>query len=501
MSQKSLSPADIARRALHGVIYAGIAQYASLGIGVIKVAILARLIAPATFGVVALATTWVSFLSVFFVEMRAVIIADPDDNPIKFATQYAVEIVSSLSGLLLGGALYLIAPQVASPRHWAAIWFLLGVRLLLSVTSTPFYILQRDIRQGVLMRLTLVAALISLAASTLLAYLGHPLLALLVDGAALSLVPRMGAWIVTRWRPRLAWDRETVRDSLSFGFTMWTAGVLGKITFEFDDWLVGNLRGDTALGFYSKAYSTAKMPMDVFAGVIGSLATSLYSQSNAAGRAILSRAYRLTTWLLARIIALSGAIMLAAVEEIVIILLSDIWLPVAPLFRLMILYVIGRPLWQNNAQLLEPVRLEKKMRRSVVWQAVILLILGPPLIHYWGAEGASVAVSLMMIVGLVISQRDVRHAVDVRLLPLYLLPGLLLLILAPGLYLLGQVVAMPVLVSLVVKSAIGVIVFGGTVLLFERDSLGEIYDLAVDNLLNRQAEEEAGSPPDDSTGA
>lgn len=483
----SLDPpgSALARRVLRGAAYLGAAQYAVIAIGIAKTPILARLVDPAIFGIFFLASTWVSFLNVLRMELREVVISDPEGNQARLVTQFVVEVVTTLAGVLLGLLLYLIVPGIASQAVWQAIFALLALRTFTALTSTPLYILHRDIRQEVITRLTLIGALLGALAGVGVAFLGYPLVSLLVDAAIPVVVLGAGAWLVVGWRPTRAWDPVVARDSLAFGFTLWTNGLLGKITFELDDWLVGNLHGNKALGFYGKAYNLAKIPMDVFAGVIGGIALSMYAQSFAAGREVLNRAYTLTTWLLMRIVAWSSVVVLAAAEEIVLIMLGPKWGIVPLLVRLMFLYVLGRPLFQNNAQLLVSVRQEKLMRVSQLVQAVMLVVIGPPLITFWGAEGASVAVSLMMVVGFAVSQWHTGRHVDAPVVRLYVLPLVMVVALTPLTFLLGQAVGGGVVVSLFVKGIAATLLFGGITFLAERRTVREVIALVSENLLKR----------------
>ncbi len=244
--------------------------------------------------------------------------------------------------------------------------------------------------------------------------------------------------------------------------------------------------------------------MDLFAGVIGGIALSMYARSRAAGRATLERAYTLTTWLLMRVVAWSSVIVLAAAEEVVAIILGPGWEATPPLVRLMFLYVLGRPLFQNNAQLLVATRHEKLVRRAQALQAVILVLLAPFAVARWGAAGASVAVSVMMVAGFALSQVYAARAARAPLLRLYALPFLLAAALTPAVYALGGLLppvevaaladtrfaALPAdLLSLAVKGLAATLLFSAVTWLAERDTARQVIALVRENLLP------AGNPP------
>ncbi len=492
----ALSRKQIAQRAIRGLLYQGLGQYGSMAIGLAKGMLLARLVAPEYFGQVALALTYASFLNIFKFQLREGITRDTSNDAARLFTVYVVELVTALPGFLLTGLLLILNPLLAQiapalAPDPAALWLalaILGVRFVSALASVPTYLLERDLRHDVLARLTLLANVLSLAISVPVAAAGRPVLAVLLDQAViLPVVTALGAALAARWRPRPVWDRAALREHVRLGSTLWTNGIFSIISFAFDDYLVGTFRGDEELGYYSKAYTPlAKLPLDVAGGVIASVALGVYGQSRAAGQAALARAYSLMTWLLARIIALSSVVLLAATEEITLILYGPDWLPVVPLVRLMALYVIGRPFWQNDAQLLISIGQEKRVRSLQGVQALILVLIGPPLVLWWGAAGASIAVSAMMVAGALAAGRYTLRQLEVRAAPLYLLPVALGVLLTPALWWLGAQVTLSAIPGLLVKGALAAAAFAGAVLIAERRQVAEMLALLSDNLLSRQ---------------
>jgi len=486
----TLTTGQIARRVMRGVALLGVSQYLTIGIGILKMAILARTVPVDIFGVVALAATYVSFLSVFQLELRPVVVTSPQHDERRVSVQYFLENASAAIGILLVGLIYILLPGLAGPLVWRAIFILMGIRIVGALTSTHLYMLERDIRHDLISRFNLIGALLGMLAATLLALASHPLLGLLADAALLMLASNIGAVFATRWRPMFAWDSQIAKATLGFGFTLWTSGLLGKVTFDFDDWLVGTFQGVTIEGYYSRAYNLAKMPLDIFGGIIASVSGTLYAQSREAGDEVLRQAYALTTWLLTRVIFLSSVVLFVGAEDLITVVLGRAWLPIAPLIRLMFLFVIGRPLFQNNGILLVALRHEKQFRRTVISQALILITFGPPAVFFANAAGVSIVVSIMMLVGLIHSEILVQRIIGVNGLRLYVIPFALAIILIPSLFALGNYLHLPALLSLLLKAAVASITFIGAIILFERDRSREFMNLAQRHFLTRESRED-----------
>jgi PST family polysaccharide transporter len=483
----------LSRLAVRGALWAGLSQYFLFGLGLVKTAILARLVPPEIFGLVALATVWVSYLTIFRFDMRTVIVSHQEIKPATLSVQFILDNALLLIGFALALGIQIVLPGLGTPELWLAVYVLLASRLTDTLSSTPQYLLEKNLQQGVLARLTAIGAVAGMGAAVWLAWRGQPLAALLADAAAPLAVLAVGAWLAAGWRPRWQWDSATAREILGFGYTLWTTSLLGKIIFEFDDWLVGSIHrpraqdflssGLRAEGFYSRAYNTAKMPMDVFAGMIGRIGLSLYAESAARGPEVLVSAYRRTTWLLARMIFFSSTLAFVAAEEITLILLGDTWLAMVPLFRLMYLFVVGRPFFQNASQLLLATRHEKEMRRTVGIQAVIMLAAGPPAVWFYGAAGAAVVVSVMMIAGLVASERYVIRLLGEPVWRTYLLPGAVSLGVAAGFWALAPALAgYHPLVSLGIKGAACVAIYVAAAVFAEREAAQAVFASIRENL-------------------
>ena len=68
-------------------------------------------------------------------------------------------------------------------------------------------------------------------------------------------------------------------------------------------------------------------------------------------------------------------------------ILGERWVPMVPLVRLMILFVVGRPLFQNHAQLLLAMRRERDVRAAMAGQAVFIVLACQPAVYWFVRRG------------------------------------------------------------------------------------------------------------------
>ncbi len=480
MSQSNTSRPSLAQLATRSVIWTGFSQYFFFAFGLVKTIFLYRLIGAEYAGLIAGAAVWASYFSFCRFELR-VPVFNSNEEELVLNTQFWLENFTAVIGLVLAVVSIWLIPNLASSATWALIFILLGLNLFETLTSTARYIVEKRLRQDVIGRLTLFTSVIGFLIPVGLAISGAPLAALTMEIVLPSLVVGAGAVLFTRWIPTLSFDRAELWRQFKVGWTLWTSSLLGKITFQFDDWLVFNINrphpiawlesGVRAEGFYSRAYNAGKMPMDVVAGMIGSVALSLYAESAARGRETLIAAYKQLTWLLTWIICISSAIAFVTADEVILILFGEAWLPMSPLFRLMFLFIVGRPLFQNNAQLLLTLRAENDFRWAMLAQAIFILIACPPAVYLWGAAGASVVVSIMSLIGVIATEWYVAKHLQASLWQLYLVPILTSLVLSITLLWVMPLITSNIWLAASFKGIVCAIVFGTVLLIFERTNL------------------------------
>jgi PST family polysaccharide transporter len=194
---------------------------------------------------------------------------------------------------------------------------------------------------------------------------------------------------------------DKAKALVHFGSSVLSSDLLGIALDRFDDFWTGTILGATALGYYSRAYDMAQYPERILATPI----TNVFFPTYAAiyeDKKTLSKAFFRSNSFLVRAGFLFAIVLLASAPELTVILFGEKWLPIVPIFQLMMIYIFLNPLYANLSYLLMGVGKPGILARVRLVQVVIFVITVILFAYAWGTKGVAIAANLMMLVGTVI---------------------------------------------------------------------------------------------------
>lgn len=256
--------------ALRGVGWTSLQKVATQTTSLLTFVVLARLLVPEDFGLVALATAMVSLvtklfdlsLSHYLVQQRQL-----ETRVTNTAFWSAVLIATVVTAALCMGA-PLAAWAFGEPRLTAIVIALAFTVLLTSFISVPVALFKRSLSFRVLSRRTVVATLVSGIVGIGLALAGAGPWALVAQAYALPVVSIVLFYGVAGWRPRFQWDRRESLAMLRYGSQLWGMSSLTFARAGGDALIIGAFLGPTNLGIYTVARRLVKHVTELFGGVV-----------------------------------------------------------------------------------------------------------------------------------------------------------------------------------------------------------------------------------------
>jgi teichuronic acid exporter len=319
------------------------------GVQFITTLVLARLLAPADFGVVAMLAV---FMGVSFVLMdggfSAALIQHRDIDHTDESTVFWCNLAI---GALLTMGLIVLAPFIANFYEvpvLAPLARLMSLACLLaSVGAIHSTLLTRDLDFRTQAKAGAIAALSSGAIAIAMASRGYGSWALVAQAVVMAGVMSSMLWWLSPWRPKLVFSSASLRKLLGFGGYHLGSTLLEVVYLKLYTLLVGRLFGARELGYYSNADNSRMIPANFLGSLISRVALPMFS-SAASERTTLRRGIQLSIRGMMLINAPLMLTMAALAHPIVELLFGHQWLPASPILRILCFAGLLYPLHSIN---------------------------------------------------------------------------------------------------------------------------------------------------------
>ena len=339
-----MSRSDLSRFAARGLVVTATMGGAQAVLQVGVVAVLARMVSPADFGIVGAALVFVSLGAVFSeLGVGVAVVQKPTLQALDTSTANAVSV---LLGILIAIAIFVgssaLAGLIGIESADAALRYLSASFVFAGFTVVPEAMLRRRLEFSRLAKVRLTSYSVGYVGA------GVPAAVLLQDYRALIvayLVQSVAKWaLISFFREdtygfRLS--RQSARELVAFGMGH-TLGYLGSYAaLNSDTAIAARLLGSAAVGYYGRAFQLLAAPLAL---IESTMETVLFPAMSAMqhDRAAVHSAFRSLVEL-AALFTVPGSIAIAiAARPLVITLFGEDWMPASSLLAILILTLFPR---------------------------------------------------------------------------------------------------------------------------------------------------------------
>ncbi len=230
---------------------------------VFAIVVLARLLTPADFGVVAMVFPILAFASIF--QEAGLGVAVMQRTQITAEELSTVFWLNVAIGLVLALILVAVSPLAASfynePRVQGLTAACGGLILLAALSTQHLSLLNRNLQFRELALIDGLSLIFGTALAIGVAALTGSYWAIFLLNLGTVLTACVLAWIFSSWRPGARTHVRNVLDLLRFGGNMTGANIATYFGRNLDNVLIGRVWGPTALGFYERAYKVVLIPI------------------------------------------------------------------------------------------------------------------------------------------------------------------------------------------------------------------------------------------------
>jgi O-antigen/teichoic acid export membrane protein len=269
----------LTHRAAHAAWWSALEIAARYGVQFAVMVLLARLLAPSDFGLIAMLLVFTTIAALlvdagFGTALVQKQDTSDDDETTVFATGLALSIA-------VAAVLWLSAPAIASfysqPVLVPLTRLLVWVLPLSALAAVPDALLTQKLQFRARASAEIVASLCSGAVAVLLAWRGLGVWCLAWQSIVAIGLRAALLWLYSRWRPRGRFRVESFRRLFAFGSYMLMANLLNMVSLRLQSLLIGRLFDSRALGYYTLAQNTQQAPAQFMGGVLNRVGLPVFS--------------------------------------------------------------------------------------------------------------------------------------------------------------------------------------------------------------------------------
>lgn len=325
----------LGRRAARGALVTVGAQGVKIVLQVVGVVILARLLSPGDYGLVAMVTAIIGVAEIFrdFGLSTAAIQA----KTLSRAQRDNLFWINTGAGAGFTILTFFVAPLVALLYHrgeLVSLTHLLAFVFVLNGMGTQFRAdLDRRLRFTQLATVEVVAPAVALGVAVVAAFEGAGYWSLAVQQLTLSLVLLIGNAASAGWLPGLP-RRAPMRELFGFGWKFAGSQFIGYLGNNVDSLTIGTRFGSEALGLYNRAFQLLMTPLGQLRAPTTKVALPVLSRLREDQPGSNRYIQRGQTALGLTLVAGLGFV-IGAAEPVTSIFLGRQWLSVEPILRLL----------------------------------------------------------------------------------------------------------------------------------------------------------------------
>jgi O-antigen/teichoic acid export membrane protein len=372
------------------------------GLRFVKNIILARLLAPDQFGLMAIIVAMSAAFEAFAeVGVRQSIIHNKQGDKPEFLN--AAWWLQAFRGVGLFLMAFLLTPWISrfyeSPELLPLMRVSFITILLNGFISPRAYVLEKRFQFGRSVLLIQGSGLLSTLLTVGLAFYIQNVWALVIGLVAEGMAKCVFSFVLCPFRPRLSIHHESLHELLKFARGMFGMPILTLLTFRMDVIILGKMVTTEQLGLYYMALSLSQIPFEVFDRTVSPVLLPAFAKKQS-DRSSVRNVVRKAT----NAVVLLGmpfvAVQILCARPVLALIYGPQFVPAAGAFAFLAVYLLARAQGIVLGQVFMGLGHPQLHRRFVVLRVVVLLAGIYPAVIYWGLSGAGAILALSSFIAL-----------------------------------------------------------------------------------------------------
>ncbi len=329
----------------NGVKWSIVGQFSTLIIEFVFGVVLARLLSPSDFGLVAILSVFIMVSQIFINSgLSQSLVRDHLATETDYSSIFFLNVIIGVSTYLI---LFLISPLVSSYFNIPNIKLLLrivGLTVILSSVSIVFRaILTKNFQFKLLNNISIFASLIAGAVAIIFAYAGVGVWSLIIKTILNYSLTLLFLIVFSKWAPQKILSKSSVVKHWNFGKNLLVSGLIGWIYKDVFALMLGRILSIDFLGFYNRSEMLRNLVTNNIESVITSSSYPVLSSLQNDKEAFVGLTIK-TLKFAFLIVGLTLALLFSLAEPLVEFILGPKWLYSAEILKYLSLVGLTMPL-------------------------------------------------------------------------------------------------------------------------------------------------------------
>lgn len=319
------------------------------GVKLIVEIVLARILLPDDYGMIALVTVFITVLNVFVDSgLGNALIQKKDADDLDFSSVFWFNIIWCIVLYVL---LFIISPFLAlfyERLELTSVLRVLGLQVIISgVKNVEQAYVSRTMQFRKFFFATLGGTIGAAAIGICMAYYGYGVWALVAQQLFNTLVDTVILWLTVKWRPKFMFSFRRFRSLFAFGWKLLASALLDTIYTELRQLVIGKIYSSSDLAYYNRGRQFPHLFISNVNTAIDSVLLPTMSKEQDDRQRVKSmtrRAISVSTFIISPL--MMGLAFVG--EPFVRLLLTEKWLPTVPYMRIFCITMMFYPIHTAN---------------------------------------------------------------------------------------------------------------------------------------------------------
>lgn len=357
--------------------------------------VLARLLTPEDFGLMAMASTVTGFIGFFNeIGLGAAIIQKQDLKKDETSSCFGIALIASslltlvIAGLSWPAATFFNMPQLQNLLCVLGLGFVFG-----ALNTVPLALLRKELRFQTVLWLGVCNSIVQSFVAIPLASLGYGYWSIVGGFFAAQIVTTVWYWSAAKWRPTWPLHVRKGLPLLGYGASITSTRLLWHAYMNADKLIIGKILGEGAVGLYDVSRSLASLPTSQVSGMVTNIATPVFAKLQSELDQLSAAHLRMTRGVACITFPLLAGMAVLAGELIDVVLGSKWHAAILPLQALCVSEMVVSISSLQSQVLIATNRVQQLVRYNILCAVIIPFSMGLGA-YFYGLVGTAVAWSV-----------------------------------------------------------------------------------------------------------